>query len=219
MRKLIRNTNCILALALIVSAQMAKAGTWSSGSASEMNAAFQLTLTSFDYIPVNAHAACFTWSTSQEFDVEKFQLQGSQDNSQFITVDEKPAINYKWGHNYYSSVFNVEQFKYYRLAMVNENGTIEYSKTISLNESTLTIQNITIYPNPIINLSFNIKVPTMNAIEVNVFTKEGMLIYSTSLRGQFQYRISLPSSANASINLVVQITNNGKTQSFNVLNK
>ena len=103
--------------------------------------------------------------------------------------------------------------------MVNENGILEYSKTICLTENALTIQNITIYPNPIISLSFNIKVPTMNSIEVNVFTKEGMLIYSTTLRGQFQYRITLPSSANASMNLVVQITNNGKTQSFNVLNK
>jgi hypothetical protein len=103
--------------------------------------------------------------------------------------------------------------------MVNENGILEYSKTICLTENALTIQNITIYPNPIISLSFNIKVPTMNPIEVNVFTKEGMLIYSTSLKGLFQYRITLPSSANASMNLVVQITNNGKTQSFNVLNK
>jgi hypothetical protein len=219
MRKLIRNTNCILALVLMGSVQPAKAGTRSSGSASELSAAFQLTLTSFNYIPVNAHAACFTWSTSQEFDVEKFQLQASQDSNQFITVDEQPAINYKFGHIYYSPVFNVEQFKYYRLVMINENGTREYSKTISLSENSLTIQNITIYPNPIISLSFNIKVPTMNAIELNVFTKEGMLIYSTLLRGQFQYRITLPSSANASMNLVVQITNNGKTQSFNVLNK
>src|SRR6516164_11407085 len=136
MRKLIRNTNCILALALILSAQFAKAGTMSSG----MSAAFQLTLTSFDIIPVNAHAACFTWSTSQEFDVEKFQLQASQDSNQFITVEEQPAVNYKYGHNYYSSVFNIEQYKYYRLVMVNENGQIEFSKVISLTTNSLTIQ-------------------------------------------------------------------------------
>jgi len=219
MRKLIRNTNCILALVLTISVQQVMAGTRSAGSASGMSAAFQLTLTSFDYVPVNAHAACFTWSTSQEFDVEKFMLQASQDSNQFITVEEQPAVNYKYGHNYYSSVFNVEQYKYYRLVMVNENGQLEYSKTICMNPNSLTIQDITIYPNPIISLSFNVKVPTMNPIDVNVFTKEGVLVYSTSCKGQFQYRITLPSRANASMNLVVQVTNAGKTQSFNVLNK
>jgi len=219
MRKLMRNTNCILALVLVISTQLVKAGNRSSGPASEMNAAFQLTLTSFDYIPVNAHAACFTWSTSQEFNVEKFQLEASQDSNQFITVDEQPAGNYRFGHIYYSSVFNVEQYKYYRLVIVNENGQREYSKTIHMNENSLTIQDITIYPNPIISLSFNIKVPTMNQIDVNLFTKESVLIYSTSLSGQFQYRITLPSRANASMNLVVQVTCGGKTRSFNVLNK
>ena len=219
MRTLIRNTNCILTLALMIAAQQVKAGTRSERSASAMSAAFQLTLTSFDIIPVNAHAACFTWSTSQEFDVEKFQLQASQDNNQFITVDEQPAVNYKFGHIYYSPVFNVEQYKYYRLVMVNENGQLEYSKIVRVTALSLSAQDITIYPNPIIDLSFNVKVPTMNPIDVNVFTKEGVLIYSTSLRGQFQYRIKLPTRANANMNLVVQVTNSGKTQSFNVLNK
>ena len=210
----------ILALVLVIAAtQLAHANNQVDATAAQDFSAFQLTLASFDYIPVNASSASFSWTTSQEFDVEKFQLQASLDSNQFINIDEQAAVNYKFGHTYYSPVLNITQYKYYRVAMVNENGQVEYSKTIHLVNSSLTKHDITIYPNPITGQTFNIKVPTMNQIDVNVFTKEGVLVYNTQLRGQFQYRISLPSRASGNMNLIVQVTINDKTQSFNVLNK
>ena len=219
MRHLITKTKSILALVLVIAAtHLAHANNQAATRAPRNFSAFQLTLSSFEYIPVNANSACFSWTTSQEFDVEEFQLQASQDSNQFINIDEQAAVNYKYGHTYYSPVFNIEQYKFYRVAMVNENGQVEYSKTIHLVNSSLTKHDITIYPNPITGQAFNIKVPTLNQIDVNVFTKEGVMVYNTQLRGQFQYRINLPSRASENMNLIVQVTINDKTQSFNVLN-
>ena len=185
----------------------------------QSGAAFHLALASFDYIPVNTRTACFTWTTSQEFNVQQIELQAGSDSNNFVTLDIQSAFNYKFGHTYYSGVINVEQYKYYRLAILNENGDYDYSKVIRIATGSLTKQDISLFPNPVTGLAFNVKVPSLNPISVNVFTKEGVLLYTTNLQGQFQYRIKLPSSASASMNLVVQVTNNSQTQSFNILNK
>jgi len=151
--------------------------------------------------------------------VQEIDLQASTDSIHFISVDAQSAFNNKFGHTYYSPIINVDQYKYYRLVIVNETGVEEYSRIIHLVNTSLTKQDVTIFPNPVTGLAFNVKVPTMNQIAVNVFTKEGVLMYATKLQGQFQYRIQLPASATNNMNLVVQVTNDGKTQSFNVLNK
>lgn len=79
--------------------------------------------------------------------------------------------------------------------------------------------DISIFPNPVIDLSFNLKVPTTEPVAVNVFTKEGKLLCSTSLQGQSQYRIKLPMAAMGIDYLAVQVISNGKTNAYYVLNR
>ncbi|MFI5152481.1 MAG: T9SS type A sorting domain-containing protein [Chitinophagales bacterium] len=180
--------------------------------------AFQLTLASFDYVEVNSHQVCFKWTTSQEYNVEQMELQASEDSVHFVTIDVQAATNVKFGHTYYSSVVNSDQFNYYRLVIVNENGDKEYSKTIRLNPISSEYKEVSIFPNPITALTFNVKVLSMNQTVIKVFNRDGKLLYTTNLQGQFQYNIKLPSAASGNINLVVQVSSEGKTQSFNVLN-
>ena len=218
MRKMHKYLNVTLALLIMLgTGNMVLAN--DNSSKNQSASAFALTLSTFDYIPVNAHTACFLWATSWEANVQDIELQASSDSIHFVTIYTQSAFNNKFGHTYYSPVVNVDQYKYYRLLIVNESGLEDYSKTLHLVNSSLTKQDVTIFPNPITGLSFNVKVPTMNRIDVNVFTKEGVLMYTTKLQGQFQYRIQLPASASNNMNLVVQVTNDGKTQTFNVLNK
>lgn len=218
MRKMHKYLNTTLALLILLGVGKTVLAN-ANNSGNQSGAAFALTLSAFDYIPVNAHTACFTWTTSWEANVQEIDLQASTDSIHFISVDAQSAFNNKFGHTYYSPIINVDQYKYYRLVIVNETGVEEYSKIIHLVNTSLTKQDVTIFPNPVTGLAFNVKVPTMNQIAVNVFTKEGVLMYATKLQGQFQYRIQLPASATNNMNLVVQVTNDGKTQSFNVLNK
>lgn len=218
MRKMHKYLNITLALLIMLGAGKTVMAN-NANSNNQSGAAFGLTLSAFDYIPVNAHSACFLWATSWEANVQEIELQASTDSIHFVTVYTETAFNNKFGHTYYSPVINVDLYKYYRLLIVNETGVEDYSKIIHMVNSSLTKQDVTIFPNPVTGMTFNVKVPTLNQIEVNVFTKEGVLLFATKLHGQFQYRIQLPSSASNNMNLVVQVTNDGKTQSFNVLNK
>ena len=190
-----------------------------AGMAAGQSNSFLATLSAFDYIPVNAHTVTFTWTTSQEVNVEKIELQAGSDSLNFITLDVQNAFNFKYGHTYYTPEINIDQYKYYRLRIVNESGAEDYSTIIHLTNASLTKQNITLFPNPVVGLAFNIKVPTPNRIGVMVYSKEGLLLYATSLQGQFEYRINLPASANGIMNLVVQVSENNSTQTFSVLNK
>jgi hypothetical protein len=218
MRKMHKYLNTTLALLIMLGAGNTVLANNNSAN-NQSGAAFALTLAAFDYVPVNAHTACFTWTTSWEANVQEIDLQASTDSIHFITVYAQRAFNNKFGHTYYSPVFNVDQYKYYRLVVVNETGVEDFSKTLHLVNTSLTKQDVTLFPNPVTGLSFNVKVPTLNQIAVNIFTKEGVLLFATKLQGQFQYRIQLPASASSNMNLVVQVTDNNKTQSFNVLNK
>jgi len=180
--------------------------------------AFQLSLASFDYIQVNTHQVCFTWTTSQEYNVEQMELQASEDSVHFVTIDVQAATNIKFGHTYYSPVASCEQFYYYRLVIVNEHGDKQFSKIIHMNSSYDDNKEASIFPNPVTGLNFNVKVFSMNQTIVRVYNRDGKLLYSTNLQGQFQYNIKLPAAASGNVNLVVQVSSEGKTQSFNVLN-
>ena len=218
MKKTQKYLKTILAVTLMLgTGTMAMANSNLMGGRSD--AAFQMSIVSFDYIPVSAHTACFTWTSSKEVNVQEIELQASIDSVTFVTISVQSAYNSKLGHTYYSGVTNVDQYKYFRLSILNENGETDFSKTIHVINTSLTKHDVSLFPNPVTGLSFNVKVPTMNQIAVNVFTKDGTMIYNTTLRGQFQYRINLPASASASMNLIVQVTSNNQTQSFNVLNK
>jgi hypothetical protein len=191
-----------------------------SANKTGLNARFMLTLTSFDYVEVNAHFNYFVWTTSKELDVQQMELQASADSNTFVTLQVQPATNTPFSHTYYSSLMDCEQYRFYRLVIVNENGQRDYSKIIHIdNNDGLSKLEISIFPNPVIDLAFNLKVPSTNPLVVKVFTKEGKLLCSTSLQGQSQYRIKLPIAAVANDYLAVQVISNGKTNAFYILNK
>lgn len=184
------------------------------------NAKFMLTLTSFDYVEVNSHFNYFKWTTSKELDVQQMELQASTDSITFVTVQVQAATNTLYSHTYYSSKMDCAKYSFYRLMIVNENGQKDYSSVIHINNYPgATSLDISIFPNPVIDLAFNLKVPSTEPVAVNVFTKEGKLLCSTSLQGQSQYRIKLPMAAMGIDYLAVQVISNGKTNAYYVLNK
>ena len=91
----------LLALIMVLGSSnlvLANSGNYEGQSGASAN--FQLTLSSFDYIVINSHSACFTWTSAQEFNVEKIELQAGVDSIHFVTVDVQLAANYKYGHTY-----------------------------------------------------------------------------------------------------------------------
>ncbi len=177
-----------------------------------------VTLTAFsaDY---SNHTVEILWSTEQEINFDHFTIQRSNDGNNWQTIGDVHAKDEASASNNYSfdDASPLDNTNYYRLVMVDQNGKYSVSKIISVNTNETTSQ-VSIFPNPVINSTVNVKLPSNEAAVVNVFTMEGRLLFATALKGQSQYQINLPATTHNTY-LVVQVISNGKTNAFNVLSK
>ncbi|HTQ63719.1 MAG TPA: hypothetical protein VMI12_02930 [Puia sp.] len=177
-----------------------------------------VTITSFTGDFINNHIE-LSWSTQEEINLDHYNIQRSTDASNWIGIGEVVSKYSAAGNSYYftdPSVTNNEN--YYRLQIVDRDGKTSYSKIVSIKTETA-IQQVSIFPNPVINQAFNVKLGSTDAAIVNIFTIDGRLLSVTSLKGQTQYQIQLPAGAAQNNYMIVQVISNGKTNSFNILNK
>ena len=89
------------------------------------------------------------WHTANEMDVKEHQVQRSSNAFSFVTVGKIPAINTSEDHvyNFYDSD-NVYGLVYYRIKSVDYDGTIKYSKVVSVSNNNPS-ENITLKNNPV----------------------------------------------------------------------
>jgi|SRR6185312_12514811 len=92
------------------------------------------------------------WSTASEQNSSRFEVQRSENGTDFSTIGTVAAagnsdkvINYQYGDNQLS---NASKY-YYRLKMVDKDGSTKYSNVIIIKNSTSALS--TIYPNPAID--------------------------------------------------------------------
>ena len=175
-------------------------------------------LTDFSVQEINGRAN-LSWFTSSELGFDHFTIERSTDNMNWKVIAVVQA-KYETNSSEYSyqDVNALGQTSYYRLEMTDKDGKSSYSKIIVLKSTTTAVQ-VSIYPNPITNLSFTLQLNSVAAAVLNVMSMEGRLIYSASLNGQSQYQVKLPNAANSYNYLIVQVISNGSTKSFNVLNR
>lgn len=88
------------------------------------------------------------WSTAEEINSDHFEVQHSTDNSGFakltsIAVQGNTSASYSFVHNNPPAVVN-----YYRVKLVNKNGSVIYSKVIAIKADGMGVMLQTIYPNP-----------------------------------------------------------------------
>ena len=106
----------------------------------------------------------------------------------------------------------------YRLHMTDKDQGVTYSKVIYIITAEQTGE-ISIFPNPIVDLRFNLKLKEAGAAEINVYSLDGRRLYSITVQGQLQYVVKLPQSTASSKWLVIQVKSGNKSNSFAVLNK
>ncbi|MFZ9388231.1 MAG: T9SS type A sorting domain-containing protein [Chitinophagaceae bacterium] len=107
-----------------------------------------LNLLSFDANTKNC-SSLITWKTSNEVNVDRFELQVSVDNNSWYTIQTVSATNGSQDVNTYS--FNYDHSaqggnKLVRLKMVDMDGKVSYSRIISVQCGKDNI--FTLYPNP-----------------------------------------------------------------------
>lgn len=88
------------------------------------------------------------WSTADEINCDHFEVQHSTDNSGFtklasVAPQGNTSASYNFVHNNPPAAIN-----YYRVKLVNKNGSAIYSKVIAVKADGTGIMLQTIYPNP-----------------------------------------------------------------------
>lgn len=95
-------------------------------------------------------SALLQWKTSGENNLSHFEIGQSKDSINFITLKQLTAKNTPDIHEYMDIVLIDAKKEFYRLKMVNTNGSFAYSDIISL--STSCYLPFSIYPNPVTDI-------------------------------------------------------------------
>jgi hypothetical protein len=172
------------------------------------------------FIAVNAkrtqHAINIHWSVANEINIEKYQIEKSLDGIHFSSTNEfvLPKAN-NGGIGYYdfsdknnNSVNNL----FYRIKSIDKNGSIQLSevvKVVKLDD----INNIYVYPNPVINKVINIYIDNLasDRYEIKLFDLQGKLIKSASIQYSNNHKmiLSLDKKINSGIYSLNMFTKNG----------
>ena len=110
------------------------------------------------------------WSVQQEINATKYVVERSKNGSQFDNNGEVIAVN-----NINGSVYTfVDKMpnagvNYYRLKMIENDGTFTYSKIVSVKSTCAeNEQRVSIYPNPVKDKNVNIAVNSLFGGSINV---------------------------------------------------
>ncbi len=90
------------------------------------------------------------WTTSQEVNMDHYEVEKSTDGRNFYTISSVAAKNnYRNQYHQKDDQINTTSGKiYYRLKMLGYNGTVTHSKTMVVTIGTKGIQSVKVYPNP-----------------------------------------------------------------------
>jgi hypothetical protein len=101
------------------------------------------------------------WATSIENNSSIFIIEQSEDNINFRTISSLATSGSSNGSRYAKEVPQPFGIAYYRLKIQHANGTYEYSTAISVNNTCHGLENMRVYPNPVVdNEKINLRFAT-----------------------------------------------------------
>jgi glucose/arabinose dehydrogenase len=174
------------------------------------DAPLPVTLLSFQAQPGNG-VVNLSWETSFEQNIKQFEVEFSEDNIDFSQAGVVKALNNVRGevYRFEHTVFN-KQRVYYRLKMVDLDGSIEYSRTLTV-EITGSARN---YVFPTIGTNGTIGLYLSETFEnVEIIDMHGKLLRKQSLSGRTgRIDIQLPMAASGTV--VVRLNHIDRSKSF-----
>ena len=120
------------------------------------------------------------WTAATETDFSNYEVQSSTDGSTFKTIATKP-VNGPDQKYLYQDHSPAQGNIYYRLKMVNIDGSFEYSNIIAM-KLNCNRSEMVVYPNPVTDiLNINITNAQDNETEASLFDNSGRLVHSSKL--------------------------------------
>lgn len=154
-----------------------------------------VTLTRFDASATGQNVLC-TWKTLQEQNSSHFIVERSNDAVQFYSTGHVPAAgNSTLAADYQFMDDNIlppgKEYLYYRLKMVDLDGSFTYSNTIKV--TLKYAQGLRTYPNPVTDqLTVSFTSPVAKAGALNIINEAGVNVYRQSmiiLKGNNSFQI------------------------------
>lgn len=129
------------------------------------------------------------WETLSELSSDYFEIQTSNNSTDWITLATINAGNYANGHQYsYTDTKSSKSNAYYRLKMVNKTGTVTYSEIVVV-KADVTSTKISVYPNPatdfvMVNMSQNTgnTIVNLSSFAGNTVISKSVSSYETNVR-------------------------------------
>jgi surface protein len=140
-----------------------------------------VTLSKFDAVNDNCNQNIVSWQSSEDENFSHYELQWSNNNSEFKTIFTQKGT---WGHhlqNYQFAHSNPSLNNYYRLKLINKDSVIDYSNSIEISACG-TVGKIQVTPNPFLNVVY-INNSGMKNLTCKLYSMDGKLIAETMVQG------------------------------------
>lgn len=205
------NPNFKVKIVFSTTAQSAASGNdrYDNLSAEGLPNSLPLDLVSFNASLIN-NTVNLVWSTVDEINVDGFDVERSNNARDFSSIG-KIAANNSVSYNNYSYIDQqpLSGVSYYRLKMIDKDGTFKYSNIVSMNNIIATASNLSVYPNPVINSFTLTHEKAVNGAVVKVVTIDGRAIFVQSIAtGATQSTVDASRLMKGSY--LVVLDNNGK---------
>lgn len=153
------------------------------------------------------------WVTASETNFDYFEIEKSSDGKVFYSIDKVLSKNNNNGSNY-QYIDLEEKFgqQYYRLKIIDKDGTFNYSAIVTLKSAKLEALSLNVFPNPS-SSSITINHPKADSGSlIKILSFDGKIISSYPIvKDAFQTNISVE-NLNKS-NYLIVFENNGKVLS------
>jgi Secretion system C-terminal sorting domain len=137
-----------------------------------------LKLISFEGSMQNSSTALLKWITQAEINVDRYELQWSRSGTVFTTISTQAAANNAGISQYSYQHGNLEKGNhYYRLKMIDRDGSYTYSNIVRLSVNGL--QPFTVYPNPVrpgTTVTINLANSDAGTVRVIISAADGKIV-------------------------------------------
>ena len=168
--------------------------------------------------PAGNGAVALSWTDAQSSSAANYLVQRSIGNNDWMTlttIDATANTNATGEYHFEDKSVPTGTIDY-RIVRMDQTGNSSYSAI-----STITIAHpankVGIYPNPTTGHTFYLTVPNTDQLFVNIYTVTGQLLTRSTLQGQTQYPVQLPSQLLPGTTVIVQAIQTDQTQSFPLL--
>lgn len=163
------------------------------------------------------------WVVANETNIRWYEVERAADGINFSTIANKAAAG-AGATKYQYSITDKDPlpgYNYYRIKYMDENGRIQYSSIVKVNNNSSINPVISVYPNPIENNNINVQFENCETgkYRARLMNAAGQLVYETMVTNNNSKLIISPSASLAAGSYLLELSNASATVTKKVIVK